>query len=176
MRSGAAFFGAPNPPIMHSNVDPNLFFLDFERVSEVILAIIVLALLIERALAVIFENRLFIEKVAYDVQRAPRTASADGSAAPIVAVRSRNRGVKELIAIGVSFWVCWYWDFDALSILLPVSHSKMTLLGEFLTALIIAGGSKGAVKLFSDWMGIKSSAQKEIDAFKDRHKNSGANA
>ena len=44
---------------MKSHVDPNLFFLDFERVSEVMLTIIVLALLIERALALLFESRLF---------------------------------------------------------------------------------------------------------------------
>lgn len=152
---------------MKSHVDPNLFFLDFERVSEVMLTIIVLALLIERALALLFESRLFIDRVAYEVKRQDGTASGS-STAPIVGVEPRNRGIKEFIALGVSFFVCWWWDFDALSVLLPVSHSTMTLMGELLTAMIIAGGSKGAAKLFSDWMGIKSSAQKEIDSFKER--------
>jgi hypothetical protein len=40
-------------------------------------------------------------------------------------------------------------------------------MGMLITAMIIAGGSKGAAKLFSDWMGIKSSAQKEVDEVRD---------
>ncbi|MBK8228427.1 MAG: hypothetical protein IPK70_14795 [Flavobacteriales bacterium] len=147
---------------MHSKVDPNLFFLDFERVSEVLLAILLLALLIERALALLFESRAFIERVAYTVKH---EGGADQGT--ITDAQPRNRGIKELIALGVSFYVCWWWDFDALSILLPVSHSKMTLMGMLITAMIIAGGSKGAAKLFSDWMGIKSTAQKEIDAIRE---------
>lgn len=143
---------------MHSQVDPNLFFLDFERVSEVLLTILILALLIERALALVFESRVFIERVAYTVRH--EGGKDEGT---ITDAQPRNRGVKELIALAISFYVCWWWDFDALSVLLPVSHSKMTIMGMLLTAMIIAGGSKGAAKLFSDWMGIKSSAQKEID-------------
>lgn len=147
---------------MRSTVDPNLFFLDFERVSEVLLTILLLALLIERALALVFESRAFIERVAYNVKH--EGGSTEGT---ITDAQPRNRGVKELIALGVSFYVCWHWDFDALSVLLPVSHNKMTLMGMLITAMIIAGGSKGAAKLFSDWMGIKSSAQKEIDAIRE---------
>ena len=147
---------------MHSTVDPNLFYLDFERVSEVLLTLLLLSLLIERALALVFENRAFIERVAYTVKH-----EGGKDSGTITDAQPRNRGVKELIALGVSFYVCWWWDFDALSILLPVSHSKMTLMGMLITAMIIAGGSKGAAKLFSDWMGIKSSAQKEVDEVRD---------
>ncbi|MBK9175254.1 MAG: hypothetical protein IPM46_02725 [Flavobacteriales bacterium] len=147
---------------MRSNVDPNLFYLDFERVSEVLITILILAMLIERALALVFESRVFIERVAYTVRH--EGPSKDGA---ITEARPRNRGIKEIIALGVSLGVCWWWDFDALSVLLPVSHNKMTLLGMFITAMIIAGGSKGAAKLFSDWMGIKSSAQKEVDEVRE---------
>ena len=156
---------------MHTQVDPNLFYLDFERVSEVLLTIIVFALLIERALAVIFESRVFIERVDYTVKRygsEMKAGARDGSPAPIETATPRNRGLKEAIALGVSFFVCWQWDFDALSILMPVSHPKMTLMGELFSALIVAGGSKGANKLFTDWLGIKSSAKSEIDTFKKR--------
>ena len=41
-------------------MDPNLFHLDWERVSEVLVAIVILAFLLERALAVLFESRFFI--------------------------------------------------------------------------------------------------------------------
>lgn len=147
---------------MRSNVDPNLFFLDFERVSEVLLTLFILALLIERALALVFESRAFIERVAYTVKH-----EGGRDTGTITDAQPRNRGVKELIALGTSFFVCWWWDFDALSVLLPVSHSTMTLMGMLITAMIIAGGSKGAAKLFSDWMGIKSSAQKEVDQVRE---------
>lgn len=156
---------------MHSRVDPNLFYMDFERVSEVLLTIVVLALVIERALALLFESRWFIERVTYEVRRqGALTTEGEGEpgTGPIAELKPRNRGVKEAIALGVSLLVCWNWDFDAISILLPVSHSAMTLLGMFITAMVIAGGSKGAAKLFSDWLGIKSSAQKEVDSFKEK--------
>ena len=43
-------------------MDPNLFHLDWERVGEVLTAIIVLAFVLERALAVLFESRLFVKR------------------------------------------------------------------------------------------------------------------
>lgn len=156
---------------MHPHVDPNLFYLDFERVSEVLLTIVVFAMLIERALSIVFESRLFIERVDYTVKRGGRTikgSDRDGSPDPITEATPRNRGLKEFIAIAVSTFVCWKWDFDALSILMPVSHPHMTLIGEVITGLIVAGGSKGANKLFTDWLNIKSSAKGEIDTFKQR--------
>lgn len=161
-----------------STVDPNLFYLDFERVGEVLLTIVIFAMLLERALAVVFENRFLIEKLFYTVERdasgtsagATSTSSTKASigSGQLVSVRSKNRSLKEIITLVVAFSVCCYWDFDAFSILMPVSHAKMTLFGELLTAMIVAGGSKAAVKLFTDWMDIKSSAQREIDEFKKR--------
>lgn len=114
-------------------MDPNLFHLDWDRLSEVLITIIVLAVLLERALAVVFEHRLFVEHVS-------------------------RKGVKEFVAVGVAFVVCMRWHFDALSMILLTS--KTTLFGELVTACIIAGGSKGSIRLFRDVMGIQSTAQK----------------
>ena len=44
-------------------MDPNLFHLDWERVGEVLTAIVVLSFVLERALAVPFESRLLINKI-----------------------------------------------------------------------------------------------------------------
>ena len=41
-------------------MDPNLFHLDWGRVFEVLVAIVIMAFLMERALAVLFESRIFI--------------------------------------------------------------------------------------------------------------------
>jgi len=51
--------------------------------------------------------------------------------------------------------------FDAMSALFP--KATTTAPGIVLTGAIIAGGSKGAVKLFRDVMGFKTSAEVEYE-------------
>ena len=126
-------------------MDPNLFHLDWERLSEVLIAIIVLSILLERALAIIFEHRLFVKRLD-------------------------QKGLKEFIAFLVAFFVCWQWDFDAVSMILLTE--KVSFPGELISAGIIAGGSKGSVKLFRDMMGIRSLAYQEIASKKSTSKGS----
>ena len=114
--------------------DPNLFAIDGERLAEVLLAIIVLSFFIERALALVFEHRAFSRKLA-------------------------RRGLKEPLALLVSFVVCRYWDFDALSVLFVKEHTLFW--GHLITAAVVAGGSKASTKLFRDVMGVMSHAEKE---------------
>ena len=121
-------------------MDPNLFHLDWERTAEVLVAIIVLAFLIERALAVLFESRFFMN-------------------------RWKERSLKELIAFVVSALACWYWDFDAISMIFL--KEKVTILGMVITGGIVAGGSKASIRLFRDLMKIKSTAQLEREQKKD---------
>lgn len=112
-------------------MDPNLFHLDWERVSEVLATIVVLAFVLERALAVIFENKFYIKRFA-------------------------GRGVTELIATLVGVLVCVIWKFDAISMIVLTDHT--TVLGEVITGAVIAGGSKASLKLFHDVLDIRSSA------------------
>lgn len=125
-------------------MDPNLFHLDWERVGEVLVAIVILAFLLERALAVLFESRFFIK-------------------------RWKEKSLKELIAFVVGVLACWYWDFDAVSMIFL--KEKVTILGMVITGGIVAGGSKGSVKLFRDVMGFKSTAQSLKEA-EDKNKTS----
>jgi hypothetical protein len=117
-------------------MDPNLFHLDWERTFEVLAAIVVLSFFVERALALVFEHRAFVR--AFE-----------------------RRGVKEPIAFLVALAVCLYWDFDAVSMI--VLREKASLAGEVLTAGVIAGGSKGAIKLFRGVLGFKSRAYEEYE-------------
>jgi len=117
-------------------MDPNLFHLDWERTFEVVAAVVVLSLLVERALAPLFEHRAFIR-------------------------RFDKRGVKEPLAFLVALAVCLYWEFDAVSMV--ILRPKVSLAGEVLTAAIVAGGSKGSVKLFRDVLGFKSTAYAEYE-------------
>jgi hypothetical protein len=116
-------------------VDPNLFHLDWGQAAEVLGTIVVLAFIIERALALLFEWRFFVNA-------------------------SWSSGLKEPIALLVSFAVCWYWKLDALSVLLH--GDKVRLFGTLLTAAVISGGSKAALKLFRDVLKVESEDAKKV--------------
>jgi hypothetical protein len=115
-------------------MDPNLFHLDWERTFEVLAAIVVLAFVVERALAPLFENRWWL-------------------------ARFDDKVSKELVAFGLAVAVCWIWNFDALSMIVLGEHT--TRFGEVMTGAVIAGGSKASIKLFRDLLDFKSSAYRE---------------
>lgn len=112
-------------------MDPNLIHLDWERAGEALTLIIVFAFVIERALAVVFENKIWVRNVQVD-------------------------GLKELIALVASIAACAIWKFDAIGMLLLTETT--TAAGYALTGAVIAGGSKASIKLFHDVLGIKSTA------------------
>ena len=122
---------------MLAGMDPNLFHLDWDRTGEVLVGIILLSLFVERALAILFENRWFLEN-----QDKP--------------------GQKETLAFVVALIVCLVWDFDAISMVILADQTNW--FGALVTAGIVAGGSKGSIKLFRDVMGWKSSAREQLEA------------
>ncbi len=114
-------------------LDPNLFHIDWEQTSEVLICIVVLAFLVERALALIFESQLYIKSLG-------------------------KYNLKELITLGTCFLIVSLWSLDALSIILH--GEKITFIGRFITAAVIAGGSKASLKLFRDVMGVENEQAK----------------
>ena len=120
-------------------MDPLLFGVKGDMVLEVLGMIVLLSMFIERFLAPFFEWSLIAPKI-------------------------KGKGIKEPVALIVSFIVAYIYNFDALAILF--SEEKTTIFGFAITAGIIAGGSKGSIKLFKDYLGWKSGAQKEIDEAK----------
>lgn len=125
-------------------MDPNLFHLDWNRVGEVLIAIVIMSFLVERALAVLFGTRLFVE-------------------------RTSGKGIKELIAFIVGVVVCLLWDFDAVSMIFL--KENVTWYGAVVTGGVVAGGSKASIKLFRDWMGFRSSA--EVKKFEESKRPAG---
>lgn len=115
--------------VMEAAMDPNLFRVDWQQTSEVLICIVVLAFIVERALSLIFESKLYITLCG-------------------------NWSVKEFISLGVSFVITSIWSFDALSVILH--GDKPTFMGRLLTAGVIAGGSKASLKLFRDVMGVEN--------------------
>lgn len=115
-------------------MDPSQFRIDWEVLTEVLIAIIILAFFIERALSLLFEHRWFVAKF-------------------------EKSGLKEPIAFLVSLAIVRYWNFDALGI---VFHADVTTWwGYLVTAAIVAGGSKASIKLFQDILQVKSNAVRE---------------
>ena len=121
-------------------MDPNLFHLDWARTFEALAGIVVLSFMIERALAVFFESRLFIDTM----ENGPK---------------KKGRAFKEIIALIVSIAVCVIWKFDAVSVIFLTA--KTTILGSIITGAVIAGGSKASIKLFKELMGFMSDAEAE---------------
>jgi hypothetical protein len=100
--------------------------------SSVLFQIVMAAFIVERALALIFEWDVW----DFLVKHAPWLA-----------------GAKEVIAFGTSYIICQTANFDALKTLFNSNPSEI---GRVITALVIAGGSKGAMKLMQDVWKIKN--------------------
>lgn len=130
-------------------MDPNLFRIDGERLYEEVIAIVVLSFFLERALALVFEHRLFVEKFS-------------------------KKGFKEFIAFGVAFAVCKKWDFDAVSVMLTAETTNG--MGHAITAGVVAGGSKASVKFFHDVLKTYSSAEDERRKSPSAERKSGVRA
>lgn len=112
-------------------MDPALFRIDWEVLFEVLGAIIVLSFFVERALALVFEHRWFVNRLS-------------------------EKGLKEPIAFLVSLGIVKYWNFDALGVIFHAD--KTSWWGYLVTAAIIAGGSKASIKLFHDLLKVRSTA------------------
>jgi hypothetical protein len=110
-------------------MDPNLFRIDWEQTGEVLVCIVVLAFIVERALALIFESKIYIKVFG-------------------------DWSIKEFITLLVCVLITWAWSFDALSVILH--GDRPTFIGRILTAGVIAGGSKASLKLFRDVMNVEN--------------------
>jgi len=167
-------------------MDPNLFHLDYSRLVEVLVTIVVFSFLIERGLSVIFESRFFIiiiegndieqRKIVNPIKIKRRDYSFYREysyktylklVAPYVLLKFARKvieafrgSLKETLAIAVSVICCFTWHFDAPTIILA-SNDETTTLGTIITGAIIAGGSKASIKLFRDILGFMSSAEKK---------------
>lgn len=106
------------------------------RIAGDLFVLAILAFLIERGLAIIFEHDWYI------------------------ATFERVGGFKTVVAYAVSFSICWYYDFDLIATLLE--PQSVTLLGIVITAGILAGGSAGAVKLMQDILGLSRKSRADF--------------
>lgn len=117
-------------------MDPLLFGLKTDVVFEVFTGIVLLSIIIERGLAVIFEWKW-------------------------IAPNIKGTGLKEVIALVVSYLVVMNVEFDALAIIF--SREGNSTLGYLVTCAVIAGGSKGSMAIFQNWLDWRSNTAKKLD-------------
>jgi hypothetical protein len=108
------------------------FILDYPKAGQAIAGVTILAFMVERSLALIFEWDLY-EKY----------------------IDPKWPFLKEFIALGFSFGVCYWGKFDAYA---EVVGQPSGLISQILTGLLVAGGSKGAIKLVQGYLGVTKDA------------------
>jgi hypothetical protein len=142
-------------------MDPNLFHLDYERLIELVTALSLISIFIERALAPILESGLFIDATEAKPHIPSQKIIVDGQekTLPEQKARPKRKGIREIIALAVSFAVCYSWDLDAMSILLQ-SKDVVTVPGMIITAGIVSGGAKGSNALFQNVLNTMSTAER----------------
>ena len=107
---------------------------NYEILSGVLVIIIVLAFLLERALSLLFELNFYQKYI-------------------------NGKGYSPIIAFLVSLAVCNIYNFNALKEILP-EPPETDPFGVAITAAIIAGGSKGALILMTEVLKIKPKGSK----------------
>ncbi|RKQ50630.1 hypothetical protein BXY85_1646 [Roseivirga pacifica] len=145
------------------------FAVDFSVLFDVLVLIVVLSLLVERALSVIFESSFFIawydpEFSQEDQRNKGDNTPSDDRITPPSKPKKKKKGAKEIVAIIVSIILVWNIDFDAIAVLMK-DESLSPELGYFITGLIIAGGSKGSIKLFNDVLDFRSDVERRRKEF-----------
>lgn len=127
--------------------DPNQFAIDWATLFEMLALIILLAFVVERALAMVYESTPFVK---FSLKR-----------------KLADKGdFKTLGAFILSSLVTMLFQIDLVAVIL--SHAHTSLFGELLTASVIAGGSKASIALFRNILDVKSGdvdrAEKELEA------------
>jgi len=120
-----------------------------QAVFNVLFLFLALSLVFESAMSVIFDWRLFIRHF-------------------------EGRGVKTPVIVGTAFLVFWSYDLDIVHDLLRALNQgtpEKSVMGQFLTALLIAGGSGGIFRIFAR-LGIRSPEARRRKAQEERAEQS----
>jgi len=130
--SSMAFAQAPQEQPPASQTEGQAGALD--EIGKILLMYLILAMVFEAALTPIFSWRVFLERF-------------DG------------KGYKVPVAVIIVFLVLWKYDLDIFPKLLTIlgypMGSKVSLAGQIVTALLIAGGSDGVLQIFTK-LGIRN--------------------
>jgi hypothetical protein len=133
----------------------------FLIVTGVLAKLVIIATLLERGLAFIFEYEWFVRLTTKEVEDpADKTKKIRVNRLP---------GLKGLIAFLGSYLICNTYNFDVLFVIFNpgIQSASPDQLGIVLTSLIVAGGSAGAILIFQGYLNLsKQGRDSVIDAKK----------
>ncbi len=129
-------------------VDPVMFAVNWSTLFEMLALIVVLAFIVERALALIFESDWFL---TIHKQRK----------------KAKKGSYKPLVAFLVATVVCWLWQIDLPAVLL--SNNRVSIPGVVLTGAVIAGGAKASIQLFREVLSVSSGPYKQYLDWKKKN-------
>ena len=120
--------------------------LNWEEVGKVLVLFLVLSIVFETAFTPIFNWRIFLRYF-------------------------EGKGVKTPLIIVIAFVVFWRYDLDIVEkLLLALGQEQATTTGgKVITALIIAGGSDGVLRIFTR-LGIRNTADRRAKAQSERER------
>jgi len=108
---------------------------DFVQIMYALGKLVILAMLLERGLYFIFDYSKWRDWL-------------------------EGKGVRAPVAFLMALFVCWWYDFDILAVLLD--PEAVTPFGIIITATIVAGGSSAAIVLFQDVLRFGRAAQTDM--------------
>ena len=111
---------------------------EFTVVIWALVKLVLFAMLLERALYFIFDYSLWRDYLS-------------------------GKKIKAPITLAIAWYACSLYDFDIISPILDAMAGPTTF-GIFLTSLIIAGGSAGAMILFQDVLNLSRESRERIKA------------
>jgi hypothetical protein len=127
---------------------------EFIEILGALALLVTISVILERALAFLFEHKWFV--LLFPDQSSRAKKEQDGR---------RYIAAKENIALIVSFSIAFTYKFDILQILFR--NPSWSWLGIILTAFILAGGSAGAIAIFQGYLRMgKEVRDANIEALK----------
>jgi hypothetical protein len=111
--------------------------------------LVVLSMILERALAFVFEHEWFIALTTKEVGNPANSGEKKRE--------SKIPGLKGTLALAAALGICYGYSFDVLATLF--GQQQATLVGMLLTGLVAAGGSAGAIAIFQGYLGLSKDAR-----------------
>lgn len=127
--------------------------------------LVVLAFVIERSLAFVFEHSLYVNAERFFHMRPSGPELAGGGVAGSTVQTDVRHGFKSFVSLAVALVLCVSFDFNLMTGIFPSANHNYW--GMVLTAFIVAGGSQGAITLMQSVLGIRASTRKSMQLAKE---------
>jgi hypothetical protein len=135
-------------------MDPQ--YAQFMSVVGALGKLVVLSLILERALAFVFEHDWFkmTSRVTVPDPQDPTRTISD----------SRWPGLKGFLALGAAISICYGYNFNVMSALFGTTRPD--LVGILITGVVAAGGSAGAIAIFQGFLNMNKDSRDALIAAK----------